>query len=252
MAKKLRPKQQRFVEEYLIDFNATAAAIRAGYSEKTAGSIGAENLTKPEIQQAIAERRAEIGQEAKVSAADVLREWVTIATADPGELIRYRVRACRYCHGTDHQFQWVSQIEFQEAADLHAANQDEKKPEPPNSAGGFGYSVELKPVSSCHKCLGDGITDVLIPDTKSLSPAARKLYAGVKQTKEGIEVKMRDQDGALQNVARHLGMLVERKQISGPDGGAIKHEHTTPSDMTEEELASELAKYGITAKSPPV
>ncbi len=46
---KLTPKQSRFVEEYLIDLNATQAAIRAGYSEKTARAIGAENLTKPNI-----------------------------------------------------------------------------------------------------------------------------------------------------------------------------------------------------------
>ncbi|WP_180155220.1 terminase small subunit [Acinetobacter sp. YH12045] len=58
----LTPKQQRFVEEYLIDLNATQAAIRAGYSEKTAKSIGQENLTKPDIQKAIEEaqnKRAE-------------------------------------------------------------------------------------------------------------------------------------------------------------------------------------------------
>jgi phage terminase small subunit len=53
MIKKLTPKQQAFVDEYLIDFNATRAAIKAGYSEKTAKEIGAENLTKPNIQQAI-------------------------------------------------------------------------------------------------------------------------------------------------------------------------------------------------------
>ena len=51
----LTPKQQRFVEEYLIDLNATQAAIRAGYSEKTAYSVGHENLKKPEIQKAIQE-----------------------------------------------------------------------------------------------------------------------------------------------------------------------------------------------------
>lgn len=51
----LTPKQQRFVEEYLIDLNATQAAIRAGYSEKTAAVIGAENLIKPNIAKAIQE-----------------------------------------------------------------------------------------------------------------------------------------------------------------------------------------------------
>ena len=47
---KLTDKQQRFCEEYLVDLNATQAAVRAGYSEKTAGAIGFENLRKPEIQ----------------------------------------------------------------------------------------------------------------------------------------------------------------------------------------------------------
>ncbi len=55
MKAKLTPKQHRFVEEYLIDLNATKAAGRARYSEKTARQIGSENLSKPAIQEAIAE-----------------------------------------------------------------------------------------------------------------------------------------------------------------------------------------------------
>lgn len=54
---KLTDKQQRFVEEYLIDLNATQAAIRAGYSEKTAQQMGAENLSKPVIAEAIQEAK---------------------------------------------------------------------------------------------------------------------------------------------------------------------------------------------------
>lgn len=53
--KELTPKQKRFVDEYLIDLNATQAAIRAGYSAKTAYSIGEENLKKPEIKAAVDE-----------------------------------------------------------------------------------------------------------------------------------------------------------------------------------------------------
>lgn len=49
----LTPKQKRFVAEYLVDLNATAAAIRAGYSKKTAEVIGYENLRKPQIAQAV-------------------------------------------------------------------------------------------------------------------------------------------------------------------------------------------------------
>lgn len=49
----MTPKQEAFVREYLVDKNATQAAIRAGYNVKTAGSIGHENLTKPEIKAAV-------------------------------------------------------------------------------------------------------------------------------------------------------------------------------------------------------
>lgn len=56
---KLTAKQQRFCDEYLSDANATAAAIRAGYSAKTAAAIGAENLIKPNIKNYIAKRMAE-------------------------------------------------------------------------------------------------------------------------------------------------------------------------------------------------
>jgi len=57
--KKMTPKQRRFCDEYLIDLNATQAAIRAGYSKKTATVIGAENLTKPYIKEYIEKRMAE-------------------------------------------------------------------------------------------------------------------------------------------------------------------------------------------------
>lgn len=49
----MTPKQERFAQEYLVDLNATQAAIRAGYSERTAKVIGHENLTKPDVQAAI-------------------------------------------------------------------------------------------------------------------------------------------------------------------------------------------------------
>lgn len=55
----LTKKQRRFIDEYFIDFNATQAAIRAGYSERTAHSIGWENLRKPDISDAIEHRLKE-------------------------------------------------------------------------------------------------------------------------------------------------------------------------------------------------
>ena len=56
---KMTPKQKRFCDEYLIDLNATQAAIRAGYSEKNARNIASENLAKPNIKEYIENRMAE-------------------------------------------------------------------------------------------------------------------------------------------------------------------------------------------------
>ena len=75
---KLTAKQQRFVEEYLIDLNATQAAIRAGYSERTARQAGAENLTKPVIAEAIAAAQDERSKRIAVSQDYVLSSIVDV------------------------------------------------------------------------------------------------------------------------------------------------------------------------------
>lgn len=74
-------KQKRFIEEYLIDLNATQAAIRAGYSPDTAKSIGSENLTKPDIQACIAKAMAERSKRTGVNADRVVMELAKIGFA---------------------------------------------------------------------------------------------------------------------------------------------------------------------------
>jgi len=79
----MTPKQERFVEEYLVDLNATQAAIRAGYSEATAYSIGHACLKKVEIAEALRDARRERAQRLQVTADDVLLElWLIAITAD--------------------------------------------------------------------------------------------------------------------------------------------------------------------------
>ena len=72
-------KQARFVEEYLIDLNATQAAIRAGYSPNTAQEIGAENLKKPMIKAAVDAAMAERSTRTGVNQDRVVRELARIA-----------------------------------------------------------------------------------------------------------------------------------------------------------------------------
>ena len=78
----LTPKQQRFVEEYLIDLNATQAAIRAGYSAKTANEQGAQLLVKLSIQEAIQIQRTKVSERAEVETVHVVKELARVALSD--------------------------------------------------------------------------------------------------------------------------------------------------------------------------
>jgi phage terminase small subunit len=80
------PKQQLFVAEYLIDLNATQAAIRAGYSKKTARQVGQQNLSKLVISQAIAEATAAKMAEVDISSTRVLQELGKLSFFDVRKL----------------------------------------------------------------------------------------------------------------------------------------------------------------------
>ena len=84
---KLTPKQKRFVDEYMVDLNATAAARRAGYSEKTAEVIGYENLRKPQIMAAIQERQGELQGKLEITQERVLEELAAIAFANGTDFV---------------------------------------------------------------------------------------------------------------------------------------------------------------------
>ena len=78
----LTNKQKAFVKEYLVDLNATQAAIRAKYSKKTAGAIGEENLKKPDIAKAIQAEMDKRGKRTEITADKVLQEIAKLGFAD--------------------------------------------------------------------------------------------------------------------------------------------------------------------------
>lgn len=88
----LTERQARFVAEYLVDLNATEAAKRAGYSEKTAYSIGFENLRKPEIQGAIQAAMAQREKRTAITQDRVLQELARVAFANGTDFARVVVR----------------------------------------------------------------------------------------------------------------------------------------------------------------
>lgn len=82
----LTPKQKRFISEYLVDLNGTQAAIRAGYSQRTANEQAARLLAKASVKAAVRAGTAKQIEKAELSAARVLEELRRLAFFDPGEL----------------------------------------------------------------------------------------------------------------------------------------------------------------------
>ncbi len=230
----LNDMQARFVTEYLIDLNRTAAYKRAGYKgEGNTAYVNASRLLRnakvsKAITEALAarERRTEITQDA------VLKMWWDIATADVSELTEYRRLCCRHCWGFGFNYQWRDSIEFEDAV----CDATAKKQKPPNDRGGYGYDSTLDPNPDCPRCNGAGIGRSHFHDTRDLKGASRRLFAGIKEGKFGTEVITRNQDEALKMVAQHLGMLKNRTEVTGADGGPIQSTGFDFSHLSFEQL----------------
>lgn len=220
----MTPKQARFVEEYLIDLNATQAAIRAGYSAKTAHSIGEENLRKPEIAATLASRQAARSIRTEITQDRVLEELWAIATADPNDLVQFRRGACPKC--------WSIGPDVEEELEPQGHGGSLKR-----ARNAAVLVIDQDPNPGCEQCGGEGVGRAWVADTRKLTGAARRLYAGVKVTKDGLEVKMHDQAAALVNVGRHLGMFKDRVEHTGRDGGPIEtHAAVDVSGLTLDQL----------------
>ena len=97
----LTPKQRRFIEEYLIDLNATQAAIRAGYKKSAARQIGSENLSKLDISEAVAELQAERSKRGQIKADNVVAELAKIAFSSMRHYLRRTHDGTLYVDTTD-------------------------------------------------------------------------------------------------------------------------------------------------------
>lgn len=215
----LTDMQRLFVLAYLKTKVAVQAATEAGYKQPE--TMGPRQFRKVQVQAAIAEGRAEIEAVAQVSAEAVLTEMWGTYNADPSAMTRVERCACRYCHGTDHEYQWRTAREYRAAltsaadaisggdASLHTAIMSGTLDDAriPTDLGGYGYKATARPHPDCPECDGAGWPDVFIADTRDLTPEQRRLFDGAKiNTKGQIEVVQLDRAAALDRVARHLGM----------------------------------------------
>lgn len=149
----MTPKQQRFVAEYLIDFNATQAAVRAGFSAKTAQQQGSRMLLNVVVANAIKAAQEKLSAKFEVKAEDVIRE--------------------------------LAHIGFSNMRDFTA----------------FGP---------------DGVT---LRDMSEMSEAATRCIAEVSQTTTvgggSVKFKLHDKKGALDSLARHLGLFNDKLEVTG-------------------------------------
>ncbi|EPG2771606.1 terminase small subunit [Klebsiella pneumoniae] len=199
----LTSQQRLFVAEYLKDNNATQAAIRAGYSKKTANEQGARLLAKVSIAQAIAQQQKASIVRTLGSADEVLEQMWRLATFDANQLSQYRRGSCRYCWGFGHQYQWRDAVEFDEAGEEAKA----KKRAAPRDDGGYGYNHKREPNPHCPRCNGDGIGQPFFADTTKLPSDAARAYSGVKLGKNGVEITAISRERMFEAVAKRLGLV---------------------------------------------
>lgn len=191
----LTPKERLFVCAYIETGNASESARRSGYSGKRSNEAGYQILTKPHIRAAVTEGRRKVEAKALVGAQDVARKLWDIANASPADVVQLRRGACRYCHGTQHRYQWRDVVEREEV-DPEAA-----------PVGGYGYRKTAVPHPKCPRCDGLGIAYTHIPDMRHLDHASRDAVQGIKETKHGVEIRFADRLKAIDALAKNLGLF---------------------------------------------
>lgn len=217
MKKRLTKEQELFCVEYVKTLKPAASYIVAYDATNVATNVASKRacslLNNQRVAAQIQLLRNKAAKKQEFSVTEVLRHWVNIATANPADLIAYQRRCCRHCYGINNNYQW-NEMEF--ATQCAQAISDRKLP--PTASGGFGFRPDRDPVISCNNCYGEGVQSVFVADTRNLKGKAKFLYAGLKQTRDGVQVLMRDQDEALRNISKYLGMDKKRVELTGADG----------------------------------
>jgi phage terminase small subunit len=216
-------RDERFCWAYAQTLKGSVAARVAGIPDPSSRSWACRALQRPEIIARIEEIKAEIRTDLKVEAKEVARRWMQIATVDANELVEFRRRCCHHCWGQDFGYQRTDGA-FRAARARHGievkkmqqAGRDlvEEIPEF-DPMGGPGFDASRDPNPDCPECRGDGEGGVHVKDTRDMSEAARAAYAGVRVTKDGVEIKMHDAMRATELLGKHFGMLTENVKHSG-------------------------------------
>ena len=182
---KMTPKQKLFVQHYLLDPNATAAALAAGYAPKSARVIGSENLLKPAIREAIEAGQAKVAVKLEITQELLAQELAKLAMVNMEDFIRIGSDGDPYID--------LSELTRDQAAAINEITVDDY--------------VEGR---------GDEARDV-----------------------KKIKFKLHDKRASIMDLAKLLGLVVTRHEVTGKDGGPLL---VGPVTETPEELRARAAQ----------
>lgn len=221
---KLTVNQRRFVEEYCKDFNATQAAIRAGYSAKTAAVVGHENLRKPNISSAITARLDELSltaEELTKKTADIARgnlsDYMTTKMVAYTPMVRKGLSDLI----AELEYELMLKEEFcaekgytEEAFDEFQAMLEPKRDQI------LAYQIELRRNPFATR-LVNGETE-LVPHVevdmqKLIADKERGIIKSFKYGKNGLEVELYSADAAMDRLMRVRGMYKDKLDITTKD-----------------------------------
>lgn len=198
-------------------------AYRAAYNPSGNYNFGPDiwRLNRhPKVAQYVRQLQVATAKKLSVSREWLLEWWFLRMIYDPAEITRWAVGACRYCHGDGHNYHWREGEYFEAISEAEIT-----KAPMPDCSGGFGYNSTTPPHPNCPRCDGKGVGRSSFADTSELSPAARAAFEGVKETRQGIEIKMADKAQAAEQFAK----------LSGWD--VVQIRHLTEDVPQDEELA---------------
>lgn len=223
---KLTVNQRRFVEEYCANgYNATQAAIKAGYSERTARSVGAENLTKPDISKAIKDRLDNL----TLTAEQLTKRTADIAMGDLSNYMTTRMieHTPRIRVGLQQiidklEFDLILQEEFCAEKGYTEEQYDDFQNNTvlPIQDKILKYSIELKHNPTATRVI-NGETE-LVPHVevdmiKLLADKERGIIKSFKYGKNGLEVELYPADAAMDRLMRVRGMYKDKLDITTKD-----------------------------------
>ncbi len=219
-SKRLKPlsaKEELFVAEYMKDFNGTRAyrVVNPASSARAANANAVRLIARDSVTAAIAAAKENRVQRLGFDADRIAQEVYHIATADARELVDFVVSCCHHCHGPDFKYLFTpAELDRAKTRHEHNENQAEavaamkKKPyvrQKFDPKGGVGYDARKPPNPDCPECFGRGKGEVILKDTRSLSPAGVSIFAGAEWGKDGPKVNMHSKTAALDMSAKHIG-----------------------------------------------